>query len=76
MRCVAKRQRQKAMEKTIDSSEDAYAAIDRCWLTLGDPYTRLLRPEDYAALKNSTNGSLSGVGLQLGPDDQAAMVLW
>ena len=38
---------------------------------LGDPYTRLLRPEDYTALKNSTNGSLSGVGLQLGPDESS-----
>ncbi|MDA9700212.1 S41 family peptidase [Synechococcus sp. AH-736-M02] len=63
-----KRQRQKAMERSIESSNDAYAAIESMLAQLGDPYTRLLRPEDYTALKNSTNGSLSGVGLQLGPD--------
>ena len=66
-----KRQRQKAMERSIESSEDAYSAIESMLAQLGDPYTRLLRPEDYTALKNSTNGSLSGVGLQLGPDESS-----
>ena len=65
-----KRQRQKAMEKSIQSSEDAYSAIEVMLGALNDPYTRLLRPQDYAALKNSTSGNLSGVGLQLGPDVQ------
>ena len=64
-----RRQRQKAMERTIESSDDAYAAIEFMLGQLGDPYTRLLRPKDYAALKNSTSGNLSGVGLQLGPDE-------
>ena len=66
-----KRQRQKAMERSIESSNDAYAAIESMLAQLGDPYTRLLRPEDYTALKNSTNGNLSGVGLQLGPDESS-----
>ena len=66
-----KRQRQKAMEKSIQSSEDAYSAIEVMLSALNDPYTRLLRPQDYAALKNSTSGNLSGVGLQLGPDLRA-----
>ena len=64
-----RRQRQKAMERSIESSDDAYSAIESMLAQLGDPYTRLLRPEDYTALKNSTSGNLSGVGLQLGPDD-------
>jgi carboxyl-terminal processing protease len=66
-----KRQRQKAMERSIESSDDAYSAIEAMLAQLGDPYTRLLRPEDYTALKDSTNGSLSGVGLQLGPDESS-----
>ena len=70
-----KRQRQKAMERSIESSNDAYAAIESMLAQLGDPYTRLLRPEDYTALKNSTNGSLSGVGLQLGPDESGNRVV-
>jgi carboxyl-terminal processing protease len=64
-----RRQRQKAMERSIESSDDAYTAIEAMLAQLGDPYTRLLRPADYAALKNSTSGNLSGVGLQLGPDE-------
>ena len=63
-----RRQRQKAMERSIESSDDAYRAIESMLAQLGDPYTRLLRPDDYTALKNSTSGNLSGVGLQLGPD--------
>ena len=70
-----RRQRQKALEKTIQSSEDAYNAIEEMLGELGDPYTRLLRPKDYAAIKNSTSGNLSGVGLQLGPDDQQDQVV-
>ena len=70
-----KRQRQKAMERSIESSDDAYAAIESMLAQLGDPYTRLLRPADYTALKNSTNGSLSGVGLQLGPDESSSGVV-
>ena len=34
---------------------------------LDDPYTRLLRPDDYAALKDSTSGKPQRVGLQLAP---------
>ena len=61
-----RRLRQKAMEKSIQSSEDAYAAIEAMLAPLGDPYTRLLRPADFASLKANTEGTVSGVGLQLG----------
>ncbi len=59
--------RQKALEKPISNSEEAYEAIEEMLLPLGDPYTRLIRPEDYQALKTSNLGSeINGVGLQLG----------
>ena len=59
--------RQKALEKPINNSQQAYAAIEAMLLPLGDPYTRLLRPEDYEAMKKSNIGSeINGVGLQLG----------
>lgn len=69
--------RQKALERPIESSTDAYDAIEAMVAPLGDPYTRLLRPADYAALRSSTEGSVSGVGLQLGlrPSDQAIVVI-
>ncbi len=59
--------RKQALEKPITDSEEAYKAIEEMLLPLGDPYTRLLRPEDYAAMKASNLGSeINGVGLQLG----------
>ncbi|MGB1416711.1 MAG: carboxyl-terminal processing protease CtpZ [Synechococcus sp.] len=70
-----KRQRQKALEKTINTSEEAYQAVDVMLASIGEPYTRLLRPRDYAALKDSTSGSLSGVGLQLGPGSSSDAVV-
>ena len=62
-----KRLRQKALEKQIKSSNEAYDAIEEMLSLIDDPYTRHLRPNKYKALKDSTNGNLSGVGLQLGP---------
>jgi carboxyl-terminal processing protease len=72
-----KRLRQKALERPIQTSADAYDAIDWMLAPIGDPYTRLLRPADFAALKASTQGSVSGVGLQLGirQDDTAVVVI-
>ena len=72
-----RRLRQKALERSIESSNDAYDAIEAMLMPLGDPYTRLLRPADYAALRSSTEGTVSGVGLQLGlrPSDQAIVVI-
>ncbi len=62
-----RRLRQKALEEPITTSEEAYSAIESMLLPLGDPYTRLLRPDDYTAMKASNLGSeINGVGLQLG----------
>ncbi len=62
-----KKLRQKALEKPINNSQQAYSAIEAMLLPLGDPYTRLLRPVDYEAMKKSNIGSeINGVGLQLG----------
>jgi len=58
--------RQKALEQPIESSEAAYAAIAAMLAPLADPYTRLLRPTDYKVLRSATQGSVSGIGLQLG----------
>lgn len=61
-----KRLRQKTLERPINTSIDAYDAIDAMLAPIGDPYTRLLRPADYGALRSNTQGRVSGVGLQLG----------
>ena len=72
-----KRLRQKVLEQPINSSQDAYAAIDSMLAPLGDPYTRLLRPADYATLRSNTKGTVNGVGLQLGlrASDQSIVVI-
>lgn len=72
-----KRLRQRALEQPIDSSAAAYGAIETMLAPLGDPYTRLLRPADYSDLQSNTQGTVSGVGLQLGlrsPDQQVVVI--
>ena len=65
-----KRIRQKTLQKQIETSEEAYSAIEDMLRPLEDPYTRILRPKDYELLKSSNFGSeINGVGLQLGEDD-------
>ena len=72
-----KRLRQKTLERSIQTSSDAYDAIEAMLAPIGDPYTRLLRPAEWTALQASTQGSVSGVGLQLGlrGDDPAVVVI-
>jgi len=66
-----KRIRQKTLQKQIETSEEAYSAIEDMLRPLEDPYTRILRPKDYELLKSSNFGSeINGVGLQLGKDDE------
>ena len=60
-----RRLRQKTLERPIETSAEAYDAISAMLAPLGDPYTRLLRPDEYATLMANTQGSVSGVGLQL-----------
>tara|TARA_Y100000589_G_scaffold326734_1_gene367085 strand:+ start:65 stop:1318 length:1254 start_codon:yes stop_codon:yes gene_type:complete len=65
-----KKIRQKTLQKQIETTEDAYVAIEEMLKPLDDPYTRVLRPKDYELLKTSNLGSeINGVGLQLGEDD-------
>ena len=61
-----KRLRQKTLERPISTSVEAYDAIDSMLAPIGDPYTRLLRPAEYTTLRSNTQGTVSGVGLQLG----------
>jgi carboxyl-terminal processing protease len=70
-----KRLRQKALEQPIVTSGDAYNAIEGMIAPLGDPYTRLLRPEDFATLHSNTQGTVSGVGLQLGQREGDGRIL-
>ena len=65
-----KKIRQKTLQKQIDTTEEAFSAIEEMLKPLEDPYTRVLRPKDYELLKTSNLGSeINGVGLQLGEDE-------
>lgn len=48
-----------------DRSE-TYAAINKSIKSLNDPFTRLLEPSRYQALKRGNQGSVIGVGLEVG----------
>jgi carboxyl-terminal processing protease len=66
--------RQKLVQKPMKNREAAYDVIDEMLATLDDPFTRLLRPEQYHSLQVSTSGELSGVGLQINVDPETQLV--
>lgn len=57
--------RQKFLKHPLSSREQTYSAIEEMLGTLDDPFTRLLKPEQYRSLQVSTSGELSGVGIQI-----------
>ncbi len=58
--------RDRTLKQSIPNEEAAYQAITQMIATLDEPFTRLLRPEQYRSLQVNTAGELSGVGLQIG----------
>lgn len=51
--------------KTADA---AYGKIQSMLATLGDPFTRLVSPQEYQSFKIGSDGSLEGVGLLIATD--------
>ncbi|HEY9761972.1 MAG TPA: carboxyl-terminal processing protease CtpA [Trichocoleus sp.] len=62
--------RQRVLKQSLNDRETTYTAIQGMLAALDDPYTRLLRPEQYRSLQTSTSGELTGVGLQITKDEQ------
>ncbi|MEA5468457.1 carboxyl-terminal processing protease CtpA [Spirulina sp. 06S082] len=62
--------RQRYLRHPFRDREDAYEAIDEMLASLDDPYTRLLRPEQYRSLQVSTSGELTGIGVQINLEPQ------
>jgi carboxyl-terminal processing protease len=69
--------RDRTLKEPIPSEEAAYQTITKMIATLDEPFTRLLRPEQYRSLQVNTAGELSGVGLQIGmkADNQTIEVI-
>ncbi|HAC63446.1 MAG TPA: carboxyl-terminal protease [Cyanothece sp. UBA12306] len=57
--------RQKLLKRPLKNRQETYDTIDEMLATLDEPFTRLLRPDQYHNLQVSTSGELSGVGLQI-----------
>ena len=74
-----RRRRQKTLERPITTSVQAWDAIEGLLTPIGDPYTRMLRPAEFAGLQSNTRGRVSGVGLQLalreGSDGEAQRIV-
>lgn len=70
-------ERERALKKEqMGSRDETYAAIRKTLALLDDPFTRLLEPARYAALKDGNKGALTGVGLEVGsgPDGKGLVV--
>ena len=58
--------REDALKKQkLTNREETYTAIRALLASLGDPFTRFLAPEQYGALRRSTAGSVTGVGVEV-----------
>jgi carboxyl-terminal processing protease len=66
--------RQKFLKQPLREREQTYTAIEEMLASLGDPFTRLLRPEQYHSLQVNTSGELSGVGLQINVDPETRLI--
>ena len=66
--------REKYIKKPLRNREEAYDAIEEMLATLDDPFTRLLRPDQYRSLQVNTSGELSGVGLQININPETKLI--
>lgn len=58
--------------KTADA---AYGKIQSMLATLGDPFTRLVSPQDYQSFKIGSDGSLEGVGLLIASERETGRLV-
>jgi carboxyl-terminal processing protease len=62
--------RQKLLKNPLENREQAYTAVQQMLASLDDPFTRLLKPDQYRSLQTNTSGELTGVGLQIALDQE------
>jgi carboxyl-terminal processing protease len=63
--------REKAVKEPLNDRQQTYTAIQGMLANLDDPFTRLLKPEQYRSLQVNTSGELTGVGLQIAIDQES-----
>jgi len=59
----------------IKTDEDAYVAIDTMVSSLNDVYTKFLNPKEYSDENDSIQGSLKGIGVQIGVRDGKLLII-
>lgn len=62
--------REKVVKEPLNDRPQTYTAIQEMLANLDDPFTRLLKPEQYRSLQVNTSGELTGVGLQIAIEPQ------
>ena len=67
--------RQNLMKKPLTTREETYSTIQEMLASLEDPFTRLLKPQQYRNLQVDTSGELTGVGLQIALDSQTGELI-
>lgn len=66
--------RDRTLKQQIPNEEAAYESITKMIASLDEPFTRLLRPEQYRSLQVNTAGELFGVGLQIGVKEDTKQI--
>lgn len=65
--CLVLQLREKYIkDEDLSDTKATYRTIRKALATLNDPFTRFLEPQQFAALRRGTAGSVTGVGLEIG----------
>jgi carboxyl-terminal processing protease len=62
-------------DKHIQTAEDAHVAIDTMVTSLNDVYTKFLTPKQFRQEADSIQGSLKGIGVQIGVRDGKLLII-
>ena len=62
-------------DNVIKTEDDAYVAIDSMISSLNDVYTKFLNPKEYCDENDSIQGSLKGIGVQIGVRDGKLLII-
>ena len=62
-------------DDVLKDNDDAYVAIGTMVDSLGDVYTKFLTPKEYKDESESIQGSLKGIGVQIGVKDGKLLVI-
>lgn len=66
--------RERLLQQSLGTREETYEAIEGMLASLDDPFTRLLKPDQYRSLQVNTAGELTGIGLQIALDSESGTI--